>query len=140
MIDMDIIDERKEPFDIGLINEIEMKFKIKIPNALKNYYLMYGNSSIKTCQFKVNGFLCDIAAFISIDVNDSMSFYKVVEYGKSDGWLPNNFFPFAYDSGGNFYFWNTINQHIYLAFNDEIDNFYEICESADAFFKLLKVI
>ena len=138
LTDMNFIVKRTKPFDVALINDIEATFNIQLPKALKKYYLAYGNSSIKTCQFKANGFLCDVAAIISIDINDAMSFYKVVEYGRSDGWIPDNYFPFAHDSGGNYYFWDSISQHVYLIFNDNVENPYEICESLEAFFKLLK--
>lgn len=134
---MKFILKQQKPFDISLITAIEKKFDINIPIALRNYYLAYGNSIIKTCQFDVGGLLCDVAAIVSIDINDTLSFYKVMEYGRSDEWIPDGFFPFAHDSGGNYYFWNVTNQHVYLIFNDDIENPFEICKSMEMFFCLL---
>ena len=135
---MKFIIKKSKPFKAPLINKAEETFNIKFPKALKNYYSSYGNSQIKTCQFKIDGFLYDVSAFVSIDINDPASFYKIMEYGRSDGWIPNNFYPFAHDSGGNYYFWNSVNQRIYLIFNDDVEYPYEICASIKDFFKIME--
>lgn len=129
---------KREPFDISIIKEIEKQFKIKIPEVLKKYYLKYGNSHIKTCEFNVDGLLTDVSEIVSINKNDSSSFYQVMDYGRSDGWIPDYFYPFAHDSGGNYYFWNAKNEHIYLILDDDIDNPFEVCKSMKKFFKILE--
>ena len=129
---------KRNPFDNTLINNIEAKFMIKIPKDLKRYYLKYGNSRIKTCELKTKESLTDVSEMISIDPNAPLSFYKVMEHGRETGLIPENLYPFAHDSGGNFYFWDSRNEHIYLIFDDEVDNPIEICKSMKDFFKLMK--
>lgn len=128
-----------DPFDISLIISLEEAFNIKIPQGLKKYYLKYGNSRVvKPCEFEVDGFKTDVSEFVSINKNDKASFYEVMDSGLSDGWIPDNFYPIAHDYGGNYYFWDSTNEHVYLIFNDDVENPVEICKSIKDFFKLIK--
>ena len=134
---MQFITKRK-PFTISMVKEVENKFNIKIPQVLKKYYLKYGNSRIKTSEFKIDNLLTDVSEIVSIDKNDVSSFFQVMNNGRLDNWIPDNFYPFCHDSGGNYYFWDSRNEHIYLIFDDEVDNPIEICKSMKDFFKLMK--
>lgn len=135
---MSSISKRKNCYTLSQISEIESKYNIIFPKVLRKYYLTYGNSEIKKCLFEINGFLSDIAEFVSIDNDDKMSLSHILDQGRSDGWIPDDFYPFAYDSGGNYYFWNAKNGEIYLIFNDDVDNPYKICDSMKELFKLIK--
>ena len=62
---------------------------------------------------------------------------RLLKLGRENGWIPNNFYPIAYDSGGNYYQWNLEDNKIYLLFNDDIDNPRVFCNSVDELFNLM---
>ena len=129
--------ETEKQNNLNQIKFIESKYNIKFPQSLFNYYLNYPESKIENVQFKLNGFLLDVAELISIKNDDKFSLNYVYNTGKNDGWIPDNFYPFAHDSGGNFYFWNSQNDKVFIIFNDDVDHPYVVCDSVDNFFKLL---
>ena len=135
---MNFIIEKTEPYNESFIYNIEEKFKIKIPKTLKKYYLKYGDSEIRNCKIKINNLTVGVAEIVSLDKNDPNSFYQVINDGRLDGWIPDYFYPFAHNSGGDYYFWDSRNEHIYLIFNDNIENPVEICKSMKDFFKLME--
>lgn len=135
---MNFIIEKTEPYNESFIYNIEEKFKIKIPKTLKKYYLKYGDSEIRNCKIKINNLSVGVAEIVSLDKNDPNSFYQVMNDGRQDGWIPDYFYPFAHNSGGDYYFWDSRNEHIYLIFNDNIEKPVEICKSMKNFFKLME--
>ncbi len=126
------------PFDVSLIINIEKEFNIKMPQELKKHYIKYGISRIKPCEFEIDGFKVDVSEFVSIDKKDNASFYEVIDNGRSNGWVPDNFYPIAHDGGGNYYFWDSTSEHVYLIFSDDVENPIEICKTVKDFFKLIK--
>lgn len=131
------IREVGSPFTKEMIYNLEKSFNVIMPESLKRYYLSHGNSKINTIQFETNKIYCDIASFVSIDPDATLSFYKILSYGKEDEWIPDNFYPFAYDSGGNYYFWNSNDYRVYIIYSDNIEKPYLIADSMCSFFNLI---
>lgn len=135
---MKFIAKSKNKLSPTLIAEIEKKYQMKFPAALRNYYLSYGDCLIHTCEFQINGVLREVNAIIPLSFNERLHFSKIVERERAEEWIPKTFYPFAYDSGGNYYYWDATNGKIYLIFSDDVDKPKGICDSIDDFFSLLE--
>ena len=132
------IAEVGNPTPKSVIEDLEKKYNIKLPKELRKYYLKYGNSELKSCRFKIEDFSFEVRQIVSLDCNDKLPFDKIIYYDRLEEWIPKTFYPLAYDSGGNYYYWDSTNGHIYMVYNDDVDYPCEICKSVKEFFKLLE--
>ena len=133
---MKFIKKQGIPSKTETLDALERNYGISVPKELKDYYLQYGDSEIKWCKFKLNNILYDVAAMIPIEKNNSLSFDNVMKDIKD--WIPANLYPFAYNAGGDFYFWNSKNLKVYIIFSDtfELTPDY-ICDSIGEFFNMM---
>lgn len=114
------------------LEKIEKDYKIRFPEILRSYWLTYGDSAIKRCCFIGRDFQTDLSAICS-----PMESMEVIKLGKENNWLPDNFYPIAHDSGGNYYCWNSEDNKVYLLFDDDIDNPFVFCDSVEELFNLM---
>jgi hypothetical protein len=75
---------------------------------------------------------------VPLSLDAKLNFSKIVELDRIDGWIPSTFYPFAYDSGGNNYYWDSLNEEVYLVFDDDVDNPKRVCSSIDEFFSFME--
>ena len=113
---MKFIVKRKNELSSSLIEEIEEKYQIKFPTMLRSYYLSYGDCLIHPCEFQVDGVVREVNAMIPLSFEAHLHFCKIVDRERAEEWIPKTFYPFAYDSGGNYYYWDATNGKIYLIF------------------------
>lgn len=118
------------------IKRIEEKYFIEFPSILKEFYLNYDGNKINLCIFKVDGYECEVAKIIPLNTS-GLTFEKIVDNDRADGFISEDLYPIASNRGGDFYYWNAKNGKVYLVFNDDIDNPFFVTEDIEAFFNIL---
>jgi len=116
---------------------VEVRFGIKFPQILKEYYLKYNGMGINLCKFKINGNEYEVAEIIALCAGED-SFEDIKMDELEDDFIPKEFMPLAYDRGGDYYYWNSETEFVYLVYPDCIENPILICHSIQAFFNLLE--
>ena len=93
----------KDPAETkAAIGRLEEKYGIQFPDALKEIYAECETGRIKLCVFSIGGVECEVSALTHI-VTNNLYFEKIVDWDRSDGFLPGTFYPLAADRGGNTY-------------------------------------
>ena len=118
--------EKKRPIKLEELENFENENKVKFPELLRNYLLEYGDAPIKECNFKDKKYSTNLRQICSPLKEDNL---------KKEGFIPHNFYAIAYDSGGNYFYWNAKDNKIYMAFNDDIDNPFVFFHSVEEMFK-----
>lgn len=132
------IKNHKQEFLIteGDIKRIEKYWKIEFPEILKNFYLHYNGAKIKLCKFYVEDFTYEISELLPLKYGSSC-FEEVIKSDRQDGIIPSNMIPIANDRGGDYYYWNLLNENIFLYYCDAIENPVYICESIEKLFEIM---
>ena len=106
------------------IKDFEMELNIKIPAAMKNFYLKFNGGMPSPYCFQPQDEDLDwveINAFFPI--KERTNAFETIEVIAKDIWsknlMPCNLLPFAMDSGGNYYTLNLKNKKIYYYLTDE---------------------
>ena len=118
------------------IIELEKKYGIKFPDMLKIYYKKYDTEQIFLCKFSVKGINLEVAKMVPL-VAKKMSFEELVTNDREDALLPNTMYPIARDRGGNYYYWDSDSEEVYIYFCDDYDNPFKVSDSIVAFFEML---
>jgi len=118
--------DKKRPIEIEALEVFERENKIKFPKLLRTYLLEYGDAPIKECNFKNKKYLTNLSQICNPLKEDNL---------KLEGFIPHNFYAIAYDSGGNYFYWNAEDNKVYMAFNDDIDNIFVFFNSVEEMFK-----
>ena len=118
------------------INQIEKKYKITFPKLFKDYALSFDGAKIALSSFVVHGYACEVAKIIPI-CGAGLTFEKIVDNDRSDGFISDSLYPLASTRGGDLYYWNDINGAVYLLLADDIENPFRICDSIEQFFALI---
>ena len=121
---------------ISDITRIEEKYSIKFPSILKNFYLDYDENKINLCKFNVDGYSCEVAKIIPLNAN-GLTFEKIVENDRADGFIDKDFYPIASNRGGDFYYWSSKTGKVYLVLADDIDNPFVVSSNVETFFSLM---
>ena len=133
------IKETKKKFEKASedeIKRIENKYNIAFPEILRNYYLECNIEYIRTVRFKAG-----------IDENKEFSVHGINEFKNveqhkdieiKEGWTHKDFYPFAYDEGGNAYYWSSKDGKVYLLFSDDIENEIFVCNSVKEMFEIME--
>lgn len=121
---------------ISDITRIEEKYSIKFPSILKNFYLDYDGNKINLCKFNVDGYSCEVAKIIPLNAN-GLTFEKIVENDRADGFIDKDFYPIASNRGGDFYYWSSKTGKVYLVLADDIDNPFVVSSNVETFFSLM---
>lgn len=122
--------------DASEINNIEKKYGITIPKLLKEYYQNYNGCKIKCCCFLVDGYECEVSRITPIGTT-GLTFEKIVDNDRADGFIDPNLYPIASNRGGDQYYWNVKSGVVYLIFADDVENPFRIADSVDSFFDIL---
>ena len=121
---------------ISDITRIEEKYSIKFPSILKNFYLDYDGNKINLCKFDIEGYLCEVAKLIPLNAS-GLTFEKIVDNDRIDGFISKDFYPIASNRGGDFYYWSDTTEKVYLILADDIENPFEVSKSIEEFFEIL---
>lgn len=118
------------------IRKLENKYKIKFPEVLRKYYLGFDGARIKLQRLEIRGYSCEVSGIVPI-CGDGLSFEKIVENDRTDGFISEDFYPLATDRGGDIYYWDAKSEHVYLMLADDIENPFLASNSVADFFELL---
>ncbi len=121
------LSECSAPLTKDDIKDFEMELNIKIPAAMKNFYLKFNGGMPSPYCFQPQDEELDwveINAFFPIKIRTDA--FETIETIAKDVWsrelVPHNLLPFAMDSGGNYYALNLKNKKIYYYLTDEWDD------------------
>lgn len=104
------------------IEKIEVEYNISFPGILKDYYSKYNDAKISLITVDIKGYKCEVAKIIPL-VGEGLSFEKIVQNDRADGFLPNTYYPLARDrGGGNYYYWDSKTYNVFFVLSDNIDN------------------
>jgi len=126
-----------EKISIDDVLEIEQRFGFKMPEILRDYYLMYNGASIYNCVFSIDGYEVEVAKLVELKYG-VLPLEKIIEMDREDGFIPSNMIPVARNSGGDYYYWNDQSRQVYLYLRDCIEDPILICENLEEFFALLE--
>lgn len=126
-----------EKISIDDVLEIEHRFGFKMPEILRDYYLMYNGASIYNCVFSIDGYEVEVAKLVELKYG-VLPLEKIIEMDREDGFIPSNMIPVARNSGGDYYYWNDQSGQVYLYLSDCIEDPILICENLEEFFALLE--
>lgn len=116
---------------------VEGRFGIKFPQILKEYYLKFNGMGMNLCRFTINGNNYEVVEIIALCAGED-SFESIKMDELEDGFIPKEFMPLAYDRGGDYYYWDSKSESVYLVYPDCIEHPVYICHSVEAFFDLLE--
>ena len=126
-----------EKISIDDVLEIEQRFGFKMPEILRDYYLIYNGASIYNCVFSIDGYEVEVAKLVELKYG-VLPLEKIIEMDREDGFIPSNMIPVARNSGGDYYYWNDQSGQVYLYLSDCIEDPILICENLEEFFALLE--
>lgn len=126
-----------EKISIDDVLEIEQRFGFKMPEILRDYYLMYNGASIYNCVFSIDGYEVEVAKLVELKYG-VLPLEKIIEMDREDGFIPSNMIPVARNSGGDYYYWNDQSGQVYLYLSDCVEDPILICENLEEFFALLE--
>lgn len=118
------------------IRNLENKYKIRFPEVLRKYCLEFDGARIKLQRLEIRGYSCEVSGIVPI-CGDGLSFEKIVENDRADGFISEDFYPLAADRGGDIYYWDAESEHVYLMLADDIENPFLVSDSVSDFFGLL---
>ena len=122
--------------NISLIISMEQKYGISFPDVLRDYYIHYNCYKISLCVFRINNNEYEVAKIIPLD-GDTLTFEKIVDNDRADGFISSNFYPLASNRGGDLYYWDCNTQNLFLVYADDVEHPISICHSITEFFKLM---
>ena len=117
-----------------LILKIEKKYNIVFPDIMKDYYMNHDGEKIKHCNIGTEEEPEIVSGIVSLSNND---FESTKEEFVSDGFIPLSFYPIAESRGGDYYFWDSDSNGVYLVYGDDIDNPRKRSDNLEEFFKML---
>ena len=120
------------------IREVEERFGITFPQVLRKFYLEHNGDIIKSCIFTLDGNEYMVQDLHYIKVKNRASVDLIFPWQIEDGYISPCFVPFAYDPGGESYYWSTDDGKVYFINTEEIENIIFVCDSIEEFFKMLE--
>lgn len=119
------------------MERLEAKYSIAFPLVLREFYRRHDGQKIAICKFRVNGYGCEVSDLVSLCVG-RMTFERIVDNDREDGFISSELFPLAMDRGGNLYYWQMGTEKVFLLLSDDIENPFLVTDSIQAFFDLLE--
>ena len=133
------------------INNIEKRLDIKIPAIMRDYYLRYNGAWVKTVYAKgIDGEMYDLHGIPAIKYKNKPAgnntfvpddsgigeFEQYVEWNRDfDVVVRNRLIPFAYDEGGEMYYWQAETTAVYYVLSEDIDNAKKVFNDLESFFQ-----
>lgn len=120
-----------------VMKRLEEKYDIAFPPVLREFYEQHDGQKIALCIFQVNGYECEVSNLISLCAG-RMTFERIVDNDREDGFISPSLFPLAMDRGGNIYYWQKGTEKVFLLLSDDIEDPFPVADSIQAFFDLLE--
>lgn len=118
------------------IENIEIKYNIKFPEILKNYYLKHNGDTIKLCSFIVDDYEYEISKIVPLKYGSS-NFEHIIDGDREDSIITENMLPIARNRGGDYYYWDVNDEKVYLYYCDDIENPVYICNNIKSLFDIM---
>lgn len=119
------------------MDRLEKKYNFKFPPELRQFYLEHDSATFHSFSFFVDNYECGIAKIIPVSA-DGLSFEKIVDGDRADGFIPKSYYPLARDHGGNLYYWDNSTGNVYFLLNDDIENPFLVFHSVSDFLNCVK--
>ena len=71
-------------------------------------------------------------------ISDGLSFEKIVDDDRTDGFIPSSYYPIARDRGGNLYYWDATTEKVYYVLNDDIEDPFLVFQDLDDFLNCIQ--
>ena len=120
-----------------IMERLEAKYDISFPPVLREFYRQHEGQKIELCKFQVNGYWCEVSSIVPLCVG-RMTFERITDNDREDGFISSLLFPLAMDRGGNLYYWQKDTEKVFLLLSDDIENPFLVANSIQAFFDLLE--
>jgi hypothetical protein len=133
------------------LNSIENSLGIKIPPLMRDYYLRYNGAWVKTIYAKgIDGDIYGLHGISPIKYKNKPAgnntfvpddsgigeFEQYVEWNRDyDVVVSNRLVPFAYDEGGEMYYWQAETTAVYYVLSEDIDNAKRVFDDLESFFQ-----
>ncbi len=118
---------------------LEQKYGIVFPDILKDFYAITDCSNVKMCEMKMNERFCVVANLVTLEGGD-IDFEYAADDDREEpmcNFIPSDWYPFAYDNGGNYFYWSNKNHHVYYVDRENVEEQVYISDSIEAFLELL---
>ncbi len=129
--------ETKKQYDIKKqIKDLEKAFSIRFPDELSAFYKECEGEKVHLCALDIDGYKCEVAEFVPL-TGKGLTFEKIVQNDRTDGFLSASLYPIARDRGGNYYYWDSNTEEVFLLLNDDYDNPFKVANNISDFFSKL---
>lgn len=118
---------------------LEKKYNITFPDILKLLYARIDCNGIKMCEIKINERSYVVASLVALEDGD-IDFEYATDDARDEpmcNFVPSDWYPLAYDNGGNYYYWSDKTHQVYYLDSENVDEQVHISESIEAFIELL---
>ena len=118
---------------------LEKKYNITFPDILKLLYARTDCNGIKMCEIKINERSYVVASLVALEDGD-IDFEYATDDARDEpmcNFVPSDWYPLAYDNGGNYYYWSDKTHQVYYLDSENVDEQVHISESIEAFIELL---
>lgn len=119
------------------IQRVERKYGIKFPMDLREYYSKYDGARINLCMIDKGDMKYEVSRIIPLS-GEGLTFEKIVDNDREDGFIDADFYPLASNRGGDLYYWSAGDQSVYLLYGDDIEHPIQICQDVSTFFESLQ--
>lgn len=132
--------KQDQPFESVSEKEIEIferKYNLKLPKRLKDFYQHYSGRSMDSLSFNVGNTYYTLDGFHQL-FSGSMCVEHILDIYQPSGRIPSGYFPLGVSRDGDDFFYDTLQDKVYLVSLDHPQNPKLITNSLDDFFDLLE--
>lgn len=126
-----------EGLNRSAIQRAEQKYHIVFPKALREYYSKYDGMRINLCMIRRGERSYEVSRIIPLS-GEGLTFEKIVDNDREDGFVDADFYPLASNRGGDLYYWSAGDRKVYLLYGDDIEHPILICQDVSTFFESLQ--
>ena len=119
------------------INDLEKKYHFVFPESLRKFYFENDCSALRPFSFIIDNYECGFAKMIPL-ISDGLSFEKIVDDDRTEGFIPSSYYPIARDRGGNLYYWDATTEKVYYVLNDDIEDPFLVFQDLDDFLNCIQ--
>lgn len=96
----------------------------------------YNGAKIRLCKFYIDNFEHEISEILPLKYGKSC-LEEVIKNDRNDDIIPRNMIPIANNRGGDYYYWDVLDESVYLFYCDDIENPVYICNDIEELFNLM---
>lgn len=119
------------------LEQIERKYQIVFPDVLRNYQIDHNGARIKLCIISKGETQYEVSRIIPLS-GEGLTFEKIVDNDREDGFVSTDLYPLASNRGGDLYYWSIKDNGVYLLYADDIEHPITICQDVSTFFEFLR--